>query len=110
MTNPTPIPHRRLARRIALLIAGCVLLVSSYVSTWLAVSRAAYDGIISGAVAASVAPVFRPIVWYCEHDWIGVDSLQRLWWRLNPAVAGPTADGGTAFYPNPDSWPLSPGM
>jgi hypothetical protein len=91
------IPRRPTTRRIckwaALLLGVPVLLLSSYVSAWLAVSRLRHDKRISSATVLAIAPVFEPIKAYCRAELPGGHLLVDAWWALNPARPGPFGGG-----------------
>lgn len=109
MTNPQlpPTRRRRIVSRSVLALAVVALLVSGYVGAWLAVSRAARDGLIDKPVAKRIATVFSPIVSYCRAEQPGCELLSRLFWTVNPPVEFEFG-GPLAFYASPVPQPMRP--
>jgi len=81
-----------------MVIAAAVLLPWLYVAAWLAFSRSAHHGTISGSTVVKVAPAFGPIRDYSGSDLPGSRQLYELWWRLNPVIVGSAGPGiGPSF-------------
>jgi len=78
--------RRRILRRILIAAAIPLLLVLGYIGTWLAVSRAEHDGLISIQTVQIVRPAFAPLLSYGESDRPGAGLLRQLWWMVNPPV------------------------
>ena len=76
--------HRRIVRWGLLGVCGILLLPVWYVLTWLAVSRAAGDGLIGNSTATFIRPAFLPLIRYCDQPRPGARTLSELWWRTNP--------------------------
>jgi hypothetical protein len=74
-------------------VASVVLLLSGYVSAWLAVSRSDKYGI--DIDHERLVPVFDPVIRYADSDLPGATALSDLWWSINP-------EGVTSH-----SWPLT---
>jgi hypothetical protein len=77
---------RRFVKRAVLAVAGVVLLVSGYVSSWFTVSWAERTGTIAPLTAERLRPAFFPVLQFCESDLPGAGILADAWWRMNPPV------------------------
>jgi hypothetical protein len=77
---------RRIIRWTTIAIVTPVLLLVSYVSSWLCVSRAVHEGHLTVADTARLRPVFIPLIAYSESQLPGGRRLQRLWWKVNPGT------------------------
>ena len=75
---------RQFVRIALLLVVLPFRLIASYVSTWLTLSGAAPEGLVSSNTAFQVLPVFMPLWQYCGTASPGAVSLNRLWWNVNP--------------------------
>ena len=82
--NGTQTVRRRTARKAVIVAVALLILVVGYVSSWLAVSKAAGAGLISGQLADRLRPVFNPIFVYTQSELIGAEQLRALWWKINP--------------------------
>lgn len=69
-------------------LAVVLMLPVWYVAAWLAVSRVARQGFVSGTVAANVSPAFAPIRRYSGSDLPGGHWLYSSWWRMNRPPSG----------------------
>jgi hypothetical protein len=75
---------RRIARTVLLILALPLLLLTGYVSTWIAVSKAARENLISSSTALALRPVFAPLIRFSDTEYPGGTGLNRLWWGINP--------------------------
>lgn len=79
--------RRHLVIRYSLLTVGLIVLLPIwYVLAWLAVSRAAGDGLIGNGTVTLVRPVFLPLIRYCDQPRPFAESLSALWWQTNPLL------------------------
>jgi len=76
--------RRKIIRRVALIIALPIVLMSAYVSTWLAVSKAARENLISSNTALALRPAFTPLITFSDTQFPGGAELNGLWWSVNP--------------------------
>jgi len=75
---------RRVVRAMMLSLLIPLLLLAGYISTWIAVSRAARENFLSQDVILTLRPVFAPLIRFCESESPGGAELNRFWWRINP--------------------------
>jgi hypothetical protein len=75
--------RRRIIRWTVIAVVAPVLLLTSYVSAWLVLPKAAMKGIIPWTIADAVEPVFVPIDLYCNSDLPGAKNLNALWFQIN---------------------------
>lgn len=99
-----PTRKRRIVKRVLLALGACVLLLASYVASWVCVSHAGLKRYIASATAEKTRPVFAPIIRYSDSDLPGADALCHLWWFVNPPVMMPAKPDGFVGY----TAPLSP--
>jgi hypothetical protein len=78
--------RRRIVRRAVMALAVVLLLPVWYVAAWLAVSRAAHDGMIRPATVLTIRPAFAPLITYCESELPAAAWLRGVWWRINPVT------------------------
>jgi len=78
-----PVSRRRRILRWTLIAAVTpVLLLVSYVSAWVGVSRAIESGLLKPSLASDMRPVFDPILSYCRSGRTGSRTLHDLWWAV----------------------------
>jgi hypothetical protein len=79
-----PSRKRRIVRTVVLMLALPLLLLTGYVSTWIAVSKSARENFISQNTALTLRPAFAPLIRFCDSESPGGAELNRLWWTINP--------------------------
>jgi hypothetical protein len=105
-----PASRCRIIRWTVVAVVAPVLLLASYVSAWLCVSRAVHDGHLTVADTNPIRPIFAPLIRYSESELPGAQLLKRLWWKVNPGTwEASIFDGfGSPAGPLAPSHPESP--
>jgi len=76
-----PDRKRRIVRTVKLAALAVVLLPVTYVLSWLVLSRAVNQGLVSSDFAQWGRPVYRPLILYCDLQQPGAGTLTNLWWK-----------------------------
>jgi hypothetical protein len=74
----------RISKRITVAVTACLLLLASYVASWVLLPQAVVYGVIGNPTRMNLElTVYAPVDAYLGSDWPGSASLQRLWWLVN---------------------------
>jgi hypothetical protein len=95
--------RRRIIRWTVIAVVAPLLLLSSYVSAWLAMSSIVQKGVATTTAYPTVTTSFRPIYWYCMYDLPGGRTLRKMWWTVIPPRIPPGED-----YIILHAWELAP--
>jgi hypothetical protein len=96
-------PHTTHRTRVKLAMIAIILAPATYLTSWLALSRAVNTGVVSVGAGEMIRPVYKPLILYCDSKQPGSEMLYRLWWAVG-------ADSSAGARDQQPGWFLSPSL